>query len=229
MGRRFILTGYAPLNIPRWKTIASRYLSASFGNYNQGRYILYDYNSGDPANRLEPYSFSHLQGGGGDTESQAAQDMLQYAMVFNPDIYEGEKESAEDDIEDAPRDLAIAAGLSVLGALAPRALCALRALRNASKAAGRGMRNPTVRDAAARGRQAHRDFAEKVKQKPGWQSEPTIRGPNGEKLRPDALDPQGRPVELKPDTATGRRQGAKQIEEYKEATGTNGRVVYYDP
>lgn len=91
------------------------------------------------------------------------------------------------------------------------------------------MNNPTVKSAAARGREAHKEFAERVKQKPGWQSEKTIIGPNGEKLRPDALTPSGRPVELKPNTPSGHRQGAKQIEKYKEATGTNGRVIYYDP
>ncbi len=97
------------------------------------------------------------------------------------------------------------------------------------KGTGKGMNNPKVKAAAARGREAHKEFAERVKQKPGWKSEKTITGPNGEKLRPDALTPSGRPVELKPNTPSGRRQGARQIEKYKEATGTNGRVVYYDP
>ena len=98
-----------------------------------------------------------------------------------------------------------------------------------AKGAGKGMNNPKVKAAAARGREVHKEFAERVKQKPGWKSEKTITGPNGEKLRPDALTPSGRPVELKPNTPSGRRQGARQIEKYKEATGTNGRVVYYDP
>jgi len=93
----------------------------------------------------------------------------------------------------------------------------------------KGMNNPKVKAAAARGREAHKEFAERVKQKPGWQSEKTITGPNGEKLRPDALTPSGRPVELKPNTPSGRRQGAKQIQKYKEATGKNGRVIYYNP
>jgi hypothetical protein len=37
------------------------------------------------------------------------------------------------------------------------------------------------------------------------------------------------PVELKPNTTSGRAKGARQITKYKKATGTNGRVVYYDP
>ncbi len=97
------------------------------------------------------------------------------------------------------------------------------------KFTAKGMSNPKVKSAAAKGREAHKKFANRVRQKPGWKSEKTIIGPNGEKLRPDALTPSGRPVELKPNTMSGRKKGAKQIEKYKEATGTNGRVIYYDP
>jgi len=92
----------------------------------------------------------------------------------------------------------------------------------------KGMNNPKVKSAASKGRQAHREFAKKVKGKK-WDSETSIRGPNGELLRPDAIDPKGRPVELKPNTPSGRAQGKRQIQKYKNATGTNGRVVYYDP
>jgi len=121
-----------------------------------------------------------------------------------------------------------AAGLAIPGM--PAGLT--RAASNSAEVAGeaaRGMRNPKVREAAEKGREKHREFAEKVSQKPGWKSETTITGPSGEKLRPDAITPSGRPVELKPNTPSGRRQGAVQIEKYKNATGTNGRVVYYDP
>lgn len=86
----------------------------------------------------------------------------------------------------------------------------------------KGANNPAVRSALEKGRLAHMEFPRKVSQKPGWQSEKTIIGPNSEKLRPDATTRAGRPVELKPNTPTGRRQGAN-----KEATGANGRVVYY--
>ena len=83
--------------------------------------------------------------------------------------------------------------------------------------------------AAVRGRQVHREFADVVNQKPGWQANPRIKGPDGRTLIPDAIDPKGRPVELKPSTPSGRAQGARQITKYKEATGTNGRVIYYEP
>jgi RHS repeat-associated protein len=99
----------------------------------------------------------------------------------------------------------------------------------AAKIVNRGMNNPVTRTAVERGRQVHQEFANKMKEKPGWLSQPRIKGPNGETLYPDAIDPKGRPVELKPNTPSGRAKGAKQIEQYKEATGTNGRVVYYNP
>ena len=80
------------------------------------------------------------------------------------------------------------------------------------------------------GREAHRKFAEKVRGKAdeGWQSEPKITGPHGETLRPDAISPSGRPVELKPNTPSGHRRGEAQLKRYEEATGKQGRVVYYD-
>ncbi len=81
------------------------------------------------------------------------------------------------------------------------------------------------------GRQAHREFAEKVNQKPGWRSEPhdLVDPATGRKVVPDAVSPSGRPVELKPDTPSGRRAGAQQLKKYERATGRRGRVVYYDP
>ena len=86
-------------------------------------------------------------------------------------------------------------------------------------------------EAARQGREEHQRFAEKVKAKEseGWQSEPPIEGRQGETLKPDAVTPSGRPVELKPDTPSGRAQGARQLRKYEEALGKKGRVVYYPP
>jgi hypothetical protein len=90
------------------------------------------------------------------------------------------------------------------------------------------MNNPKVRDAVNKGKQAHNDFADKVKQKPGWQSEPSLTDPaTGKTVKPDAVTPSGRPVELKPNTSSGRSKGASQIKKYERATGKKGRVVYY--
>ncbi|WP_342316920.1 RHS repeat-associated core domain-containing protein [Lysobacter sp. FW306-1B-D06B] len=94
---------------------------------------------------------------------------------------------------------------------------------------GKGSRNPKVRDAAANGRQKHREFADKVKAKEGWQSEPQhlVDPKTGKKVVPDALDRSGRPIELKPNTPSGRRAGRQQLDAYERATGKRGRVVYY--
>ena len=81
-----------------------------------------------------------------------------------------------------------------------------------------------------RGREARNDFAEKVKQKPGEQSEPQnlIDLATGKKIVLDAITP-SRPVELKPNTLSARRAGSKQLEKYERATGKNGKVIYYEP
>jgi len=84
--------------------------------------------------------------------------------------------------------------------------------------------------AAARGREAHKEFAEKVKNKPGWQSEPSLTDPKtGKTVKPDAVTPSGKPVELKPKTDSGKAQGARQLPKYERATGKNGKVIYYEP
>jgi len=83
--------------------------------------------------------------------------------------------------------------------------------------------------AAAAGRQAHRELAERVAQKPGWQSEPRLQGADGRFYRPDVVTPNGRILELKPNTPSGRAAGARQIRTYQEQLGMRGRVIYYDP
>lgn len=79
----------------------------------------------------------------------------------------------------------------------------------------------------ALGRFQHQLFAQRVIAKRGWQSEVTLRGANGRLYRPDALTPGGRIIELKPNTPSGRRSGAAQIQTYREQLGRNGRVIYY--
>ena len=84
---------------------------------------------------------------------------------------------------------------------------------------------------AARGRAAHEEFKVKVKSKPGWKSEPRglVDPKTGKAVIPDALTPHGNPVELKPDTPSGRKAGKSQIKKYERATGKKGKVVYYNP
>jgi hypothetical protein len=98
----------------------------------------------------------------------------------------------------------------------------------APKTTLRGGANPKVQSAAARGRQAHRELAERVTQK-GWQSEPSLRGLDGKIHKPDIVTPNKRFMELKPNTPSGRAAGARQAARYQEQLQMNGRVIYYDP
>jgi RHS repeat-associated protein len=79
-----------------------------------------------------------------------------------------------------------------------------------------------------KGRDAHDVFDELVKNKTDWQSKPRIKDAEGNVYIPDALSPSGKPVELKPRTASGIKRGRRAIKRYKKVTGKNGRVVYYD-
>jgi len=83
--------------------------------------------------------------------------------------------------------------------------------------------------AAAAGRQAHSELAERVLQKPGWQSEPRLLAADGKIYKPDVVTPNGRILELKPNTPSGRAAGARQVRNYEEQLGMPGRVIYYDP
>ena len=84
--------------------------------------------------------------------------------------------------------------------------------------------------AAAKGRQIHEAFKQRVGSKPGWTPEPRLVDPKtGKTVIPDALTPSGRPIELKPNTPSGRAAGACQLRKYERATGMKGRVIYYDP
>jgi hypothetical protein len=92
----------------------------------------------------------------------------------------------------------------------------------------RGANHPSTRAALNRGNKVHSDFAKTVDAKPGWTPNPRIEGPDGSIHIPDATDSAGRAVELKPNTPSGRQRGAAQIERYKDVTGKNGRVIYYE-
>lgn len=83
--------------------------------------------------------------------------------------------------------------------------------------------------AAARGREVHEEFKKKVKEKEGWHPNPRIKVEGSPELRPDALTPNRNPIELKPNTPTGKAAGKRQMKKYEAATGKRGRVIYYDP
>lgn len=88
------------------------------------------------------------------------------------------------------------------------------------------------------GRRAHSALKERIAQKPGWQSEPTVQLKDGRILRPDVRTPprvrgpDRKPepfqMELKPNTRSGRAAAARAIKKY-EATGVKSRPIFYDP
>jgi hypothetical protein len=69
-----------------------------------------------------------------------------------------------------------------------------------------------------------------AKKPEGWDPNPRVKDPATRKeVRPDALTPNGNPIELKPNTPTGRAAGKRQIKKYEAVTGKKGRVIYHDP
>ena len=97
----------------------------------------------------------------------------------------------------------------------------------------RGAANPKVRAAIERGKRAHDELTKKVKAKKkkrdGWEANPSLEGFDGRIHRPDVVTPSGRFIELKPNTPSGRRAGARQAKRYRKQLGKKGRVIYYDP
>lgn len=83
--------------------------------------------------------------------------------------------------------------------------------------------------ATAAGRQAHKELAERVAQKPGWRSEPRMTGADGKTYRPDVVTPRGRIMELKPNTPSGQASGARQTSNYSNQLGAPARTITYQP
>jgi hypothetical protein len=79
------------------------------------------------------------------------------------------------------------------------------------------------------GQQAHKAFAERVQAKPGWRSEVGVSDRLTRKTyRVDAVAPNNRPVELKPNTPSGRRAGSARVKEVQPLFPRKGRVVYHN-
>ena len=83
--------------------------------------------------------------------------------------------------------------------------------------------------AAAAGRQEHKRLAERVAQKPGWRSEPRMKGADGKIHKPDVMTPRGRIMELKPKTPSGLASGARQTRRYSTQLGAPARTITYRP
>ncbi len=120
-------------------------------------------------------------------------------------------------------------------AIGPEAAALLACARSAGSggvgapAPGLAKRRGGETAATRTGRQKHQEFRDRVEAKPGWDPDPRgrIDPATGRTVIPDALTPSGHPVELKPDSASGRYKGQKQREAQERATGKRGRVIYY--
>lgn len=108
----------------------------------------------------------------------------------------------------------------------------------ASRVVLRGSRNPKTAVGLARGIKAHKELRLRLalksmlraKAKPGKGWRTGVRFKNkktGKTVIPDAVTSRGRPIELKPNTPSGRRLGRKQLAAQERATGKKGRVIYY--
>ena len=109
------------------------------------------------------------------------------------------------------------------------ALAAGKIVGGSSKCAAKSTVRGGESSAAAAGRQAHKELAERVRQKTGWQSEPRLLGADSKVYKPDVVTAHGRVLELKPNTPSGRAAGARQVGNYEDQLGVRGRVIYYEP
>lgn len=183
-----------------------------YGNNNPYRYV-------DPDGRSAITKAVKFALKGGDVAATLADTTQDLAIVANPA---------------APPLQRVFAGASVLSELLPVSVGDVKdAVRLADKAIDsakavtkrkRGGENA----AAAAGRKAHKELADRVVEKPGWQSEPRLLGADGRIYKPDVVTENGRILELKPNTPSGRAAGARQIQNYKKQLGMPGRVIYYD-
>jgi len=122
---------------------------------------------------------------------------------------------------------AASAGATLPAASAPAPVAGITNTQDRVNA--RGAANPKVRQAIKDGNEAHADFKTKSAAK-GWDTNPRLTDPQtGKTVIPDAVTRGGKPVELKPNTPSGRAKGETQLPKYERATGQKGRVVYYSP
>ena len=92
-----------------------------------------------------------------------------------------------------------------------------------------GTNNPKVKEALDYGNQMHKELTAKAKAK-GWTTGKRFTDPKtGKPVIPDIVTPSGHPLEYKPKTPSGIKKGKTQLKGQERATGTNGRVIYYEP
>jgi RHS repeat-associated protein len=186
---------------------------------------LYRYAGNDPINQIDP-----------DGSDWTYHDLLD-AVGFIPgigdlaDVANAIGYALEGDLAKAGR-----VGKKVVQELVEEGAeqAAKREAKNALQEQGKKVANKTSGDNpyAQRGREIHKQFEEEAKAK-GWETErkktKRVDPKTNRNVYPDAIDECGRPVELKPDTPSGRRRAKTQGEKYKRATGKDPVIIYYDP
>lgn len=102
-------------------------------------------------------------------------------------------------------------------------------LETAGGKVGKGMANPKTAASVKGGSAAHKHLQDMAIEK-GWGTEVNMIDPaTAKKVRADIVTPSGHPIEIKPNTQSGKAKGKAQLPKYERATKSNGRVIYYDP
>jgi uncharacterized protein RhaS with RHS repeats len=204
-------------------------IDASSGDPN-----LYRYAGNDPINQVDP--------DGTDCDYRRVLDLAGFILGIGDvaDAISAIDYALEGDWVNASISAASVVGADWLkaGRLARRVVqevvegSAEQVAKNALQEQGKKVRTSGNNPYAQGGREIHKQFEEEAKAK-GWDTKrdktKRVDPKTGRNVYPDAIDECGRPVELKPDTPSGRRRAKTQGEKYKRATRKDPVIIYYDP